>query len=269
MHFTVTGEFLTNISRTLWADEGEPEKALHILQAAFPEMPQSAMFDVLTGKQRLVGDSNAGILLEPDDALASEHGNNLSLESVLKRFRNRADKGEDWMQMATRQTELVSSPKGLVEVPRRRTKYNEAKMCRSLDVDLEDIPHREVGPFDRERKFFDADTNRQRQELNVEEAEPPTPPRPERSITTDTGWLAPDGKYYPCDYGQHDVWAYRLGFEEERQLEKLGWVKVQRGSFYRNLLGRGEPTQRQVDMVFDYCQKTGEKLPYWIGEEND
>lgn len=252
--FTVTGEFLTVLSRTLWADEGEPEKALRILEAAFPDMPQADVFDVLTGKKRLGGDSSTGITLQPDDEPVSQHGNERALVAVLRKFRDQADEGEDWKQMATGQTRLVASPRGKVEVPVRRARNGR------VDADLADIPYREANVDVLRKKFYHDDTNRQRRELGVDEAELPPPPEPERAITTDTGWLSPDGKFYPCEYGQHDVWAFRLGFEEYR-LERLGWVKLQSGKVLWNFTGRFEPTQPQIDAVFDFCKERGEKMP--------
>lgn len=257
--FTVTGEFLTNLSRTIWADEGAPEKALRILEAAFPEMPQSAMFDVLTGKQRLDGDSNTGITLQPDDEPVSQHGNVRALVAVLKKFRDQADEGEDWKQMVTGQTRLVVSPRGRVEVPVRRTRNNR------LDADLDDIPYREAGVNVLRRKFFEEDTNRQRMERGVEEVEV-VPPKPERSITSGTGWLSPDGKFYPCEYGGHDDLEFQLGCGRSR-LEELGWVKLQNGNFLWDFSGHFEPTQRQIDLVFDYCRKNNTPMPYAFEEK--
>lgn len=260
--FTVTGEFLTDLSRTLWADEGEPEKALRILEAAFPEMSKSTMFEVLVGKQRLDGDSNAGITLQPDDEPVSQHGNERALEAVLRKFRDQADEGEDWKQMATGQTRIVPSPKGRVEVPVRRTRNNR------LNADLVNIPYREADAEVLRKKFYDTDTNRQRCEQGIEEAESPSPPKPKRSITTATGWLSPGGKFYPCAYGCHHEVAFRLGYREP-MLEKLGWVKLQNGNFFWDFTTHFEPTQRQIDLVFDYCRENHLPLPRVFGGKDE
>lgn len=42
-----------------------------------------------------------------------------------------------------------------------------------------------------------------------------------------TGWIDRDGKFYPCDYGEHVKFCEKIGFTE-RELELKGWVKITR-----------------------------------------
>jgi len=55
---------------------------------------------------------------------------------------------------------------------------------------------------------------------------------PEAELKVSGGWLAPDGKFYPCGYMQHLDEAYRLAFvhynseDGEKTLEQKGWAKI-------------------------------------------
>ena len=55
----------------------------------------------------------------------------------------------------------------------------------------------------------------------------------------DTGWLAPNGDWYPCDYMEHlafadDLW-YTMSQEwtpdVEQKLLEMGWLEIQRVMF--------------------------------------
>lgn len=296
--FRVSGEFLTEISRQLWADEQQPEKAISLLKEGLHGISMEQVFCILTGSKKLIGDSSdpEGIELVDDDAKVSENGFPLDLPALIGRFRAREDKLEDEVQFFSRNTELVSSPKGLVEVPRRRTKRYEKSGRAPIiglkeDVDLEKIPHRECTPRVRAEKMFQPESQLKRRELGLEpgpegynalgvpydmlkdQEEPPSPPpEPEYEITSDCGWLSPDGKFYRCAYMEHISLAIRLGRDEVR-LEKLGWIKVQENKFWGDLLcdggERAKVTQKQRDLVFDYCTKNGLQLPSWMAPEED
>ncbi|MGF7011970.1 hypothetical protein M2146_002524 [Lachnospiraceae bacterium PF1-22] len=49
---------------------------------------------------------------------------------------------------------------------------------------------------------------------------------------TKYGWISPEGKYFPCDYGGHSSLAYDICFgmvetnNSERYLEENGWCKI-------------------------------------------
>lgn len=61
------------------------------------------------------------------------------------------------------------------------------------------------------------------------------------------GWLAPDGRFFGCDYGNHTARAAKIVgeveyvFDPEQRLEDLGWAKVFSGSIYseRYAVGMG------------------------------
>ena len=41
-----------------------------------------------------------------------------------------------------------------------------------------------------------------------------------------TGWLAPSGKFYGCDYTNHSMQAKYVHHKKEEQLENEGWIKI-------------------------------------------
>ena len=55
---------------------------------------------------------------------------------------------------------------------------------------------------------------------------------PEAELKVSGGWLAPDGKFYPCGYMQHLGEAYHLALvhynsdDGEKVLEEKGWAKI-------------------------------------------
>lgn len=301
-HFTVTGEFLTQISRQLWADERQPEKAINLLKEGLHGITMEQVLAILTGSKKLVGDSSdpQGAEMVDDDATVSENGFPLGIKDLIARFREREDKLEDEVQFFSQNTELVPSPKGLVEVPRRRTKiYHKttgARVDLKEDVDLEKIPHRECTPRVKAEKMFSPESQLRRVEQGLEPGteaaealasgttvynmleEPPPPPPPppaEAEISTDCGWLAPDGRFYACSYGAHLDLAHRLNEHVEKgnselRLEKLGWAKIQSGQV---LLGNYDRetcvTQTQRDRIFDWYTKTGREFPFWMLPEED
>lgn len=69
-------------------------------------------------------------------------------------------------------------------------------------------------------------------ESNHKPVDVPVTPAP---ITTKYGWIAPDGRYFKCDYGGHSHLAGKIVGEiqnirnPERHLEELGWAKVLHG----------------------------------------
>lgn len=91
-------------------------------------------------------------------------------------------------------------------------------------------------------------------------------PKPDSTVSADDGWITPDGKFYPCGYMEHVWLADKLG-KEEREAEKAGWVKISHGLEGKLYIHKGErePTQKQLDTLFDWCQKHKVVLPDWAG----
>jgi hypothetical protein len=251
-HFGITGDYLTNLVRSLWADDQEPEKALAVLESGFPEMGYSDRLAIVCGSQRLVGDEH-GMELEDDDTTHTELGNSLSLTSLLRRLRLKAAAGNDAEDLVRGHTKHVASKQGLVEIPIRRLRdYNEGK------IDLEDMLYRQVSTWPPEERAPSPPTPEPREE--TEEELPPVVPQ--AKITGDSGWLSPDGKFYPCGYMKHTGLAMALGHEDEQPLTRLGWVRLSMG--HPPLPGDRQATQKQIDLLFDHLGK----LPFWVKEQD-
>lgn len=86
---------------------------------------------------------------------------------------------------------------------------------------------------------------------------------PEAELKLRGGWLAPDGKFYPCRYMEHLNHADDLAFvhykeegDGEQRIEKEGWAKIYGDgvcllpSSYKGDKG-GEYTQAQLDTLSD------------------
>ena len=234
--FVIEGEFLTNLTRQLWADEGKPEKAFGILESAFPKMRKSLMFSILIGEKKLIGDSSKGCELVADDTETSPCGNSLSLESVVVKFKKKIKADEEWIRIVAR-----DNIKEMEIEERRREKLSKDKDYLDNYVKSQEIIK------EREAK-----------------REKPKPPKARHIIDNDHGWLSPNGKFYPCGYGEHILLADHLGFEE-RELEKKQWMKLQRGDCF--LPENEKPSQKQRDMIFDWFTARKKSLPWWFEEE--
>ena len=55
--------------------------------------------------------------------------------------------------------------------------------------------------------------------------------------------------------------AGRIGFEEW-ETEKNKWVKISSGQVFTDWFF--EPTQVQIDLVFDWCVANKKQLPHWL-----
>lgn len=102
------------------------------------------------------------------------------------------------------------------------------------------------------------------------------------TITSDNGWLSPEGKFYGCKFHEHSDTAYKImkgkDSNPERTLEEKGWIKVQRRyegdcqwffRQYRDFETESLPvTKRQKRAITDYCvaNKLMEFLPHWIDD---
>ena len=89
-----------------------------------------------------------------------------------------------------------------------------------------------------------------------------------------TGWVAPDGTYYGCNYHQHDKQAQFIHKKTERELEQLGYIKITKTRYINNfkhlvLIYDKSPTMAQYKW-FDknYVQSNREEvlenIQFWM-----
>lgn len=91
-------------------------------------------------------------------------------------------------------------------------------------------------------------------------------PKPE----TKWGWLAPDGRFFKCDYGGHSHLASKIVGEiqkvanPERHLEEIGWAKVLSGvAGRRYAIGMGDD-KKLTDAQLKTLQREGLDKAYGI-----
>ena len=77
-------------------------------------------------------------------------------------------------------------------------------------------------------------------------------PADSKPITTKYGWIAPDGRYFKCDYGGHSHLADKIVgeiqhiYNPERHLEELGWAKVLSGGSSRKRYAIGMGLEKKL-----------------------
>ncbi len=286
VHFTVEGEFVMEKARALWT-EGLPDKALKLIRCLQGITYEQAL-SVLEGRAKLTGDSNTGIGMEPDDTKMP------TLAEILQAQREAHDDARDevadLVEMAIGEVVGIPSPGGLREVPRRKTEraglaqrsrlrkpYNweeilepgekPVRIYRERDdvFPARKVQVRKTKPAPAKKDALQDIADRWR--ILLDDARPIPPPSPEKTITSNTGWLSRDGKFYPCRWMEHVSMAIRLG-DEEGSLERKGWVKLAMHNGKQMFWGFFEPepppTDDQRRMVGDYCTANGLKLPYWM-----
>lgn len=86
------------------------------------------------------------------------------------------------------------------------------------------------------------------------------------------GLLSPDGKLYKCEYWGHDDLIYDLGLKHSYHgIQQKGWVVLRHiwigdeDRMYWNT--DSELTQKQLDVIWDYCQENGKDFPRELKDE--
>lgn len=131
-------------------------------------------------------------------------------------------------------------------------------------------------------------TNIETGELLYDENKEVKPPlvvnaSPMGETKTDSGWIAPDGKFYECDFEGHQYEAEKIikvgvvpkaTKEEEKEMSHRGdaerllemrkWVKLSSGKIRYSLSRDEQMTKAQKETVLDYCiAKNKEHIRVW------
>lgn len=79
-----------------------------------------------------------------------------------------------------------------------------------------------------------------------------------------SGWLLPDGKYYPCGPMEHVGLAETLlegdpssEANSERLAEQKGWIKLSKSATGFHCTATRKPTKKQLTKLWDYAEKHG------------
>jgi len=261
--FVVEGEFITNISRTLWADEFEMTKAMNILNC-LEGMTEEIAIRILTGKAKLVGDSTIGVTLEPDNQGKTELGNSLSFAHIIKTLKFRAEKSD--LECRCRYeyknglVKFRASPWGAIFLPECIDRKMTSKVSnggwtwddlqrwnlyRDLPKSKEELANLQRSILnedwieDRDNAIDECLSKRDKiselpKELGLldkyvaqQEAQlvlKDIPPEPAKDFSAENGWIDPEGRFYTCGMIEHDFLAERMG-KKTKDLEKT-YVRV-------------------------------------------
>jgi len=250
----VDGRLVVNLARTLWADEGEPLKALHILNDGCG-VPLGTAIEILCGLKTLKGVNTFS--LEDDNTDTTEHGNSLAFEdvvgSLLERLHSLEERIKNYEQLMCDNTEMIASKFGRVEIP-TRLYYK----LQNGEVNMSDVE-----PFMRScpgsiYPLRDSDMEQRiNHGVNQLTNEKPKP----GSLKSNNGWIAPNGDFYECGPAEHDMLAEKLGVSTEA-VEKR-YVRISKNTFssWRSPIQFAglRMTSKQKRTVMEWCELHHEK----------
>ena len=298
-HFSVDGDWLTDIARSLWAQEDRADDALKLLMTGLQGITQEQALSILDGRYKLVGssDDEDGVRMVAD----SSKKNLPTVGDTIKRLKKERDEARDdaadLTEMAIGDTVGLGSPTGLRIVPRRKTEKNRTGRTLKEGYEWPDQPKvtkdKNAKPMRIYREAYSPDVAAyERRKMATGNAEPlpeppdavddtmSEPPSPSDSIASDFGWLSPEGKFYACDYAGHQYLAQNLVGarvslygSDESELEDRGWIKIAKDAngtqHVFGFLGdcKARPTDIQKRLVIDYCLEGGHRLPFWADGE--
>lgn len=263
VHFTVDPDGLTRLVRDIWA-EGNYKKALGILEAAkYGEpLPIAVQHDIIRGKNKFARYRNQrDSFCIKADRWKSSKGTRYPDPDEIPEIASKVAKLEDDLAFYKRPTDVpeeeeVEKPKKVLpdvsRLPKRFAGYA------SLDeMNMALLMKRNLPTVDQ----YLADA------ASRDEREAAGKPKPDRALSAEMGWVVPDGKFYACLTKQEHIWlCHQFGLTESAA-EKLGWIKITKDLLDKNHIFKGakEPTQKQINTVFDWCEKHNYELPEWAG----
>lgn len=90
-------------------------------------------------------------------------------------------------------------------------------------------------------------------------------PKPDKTFSKPLGWILPTGKFYSCEFMEHDWLASQIGNSpnfSKTMAHQMGWIEIThplgQPTQFKIIYGDKEPTQKQLDTLFDWKQKYGE-----------
>lgn len=285
-HFTVEGDFVTQLAREARCD-GDAPRALKLL-GHVQGLPEDAKHAILAGTQKLAGTTEGpGIYLAADDAKTDKRGRKLLtmveyLDAQAAKEAKAKRDAEDRIIARSTSTRIMGSPWGRLDIPwalttsskvsgkpvlamsgweefeerfpelvnkakRRAEKDAEAKeRSEELGRRVEKMGERAFSPY----AGVIANMDPRLQAAAEAVLNPPKVcPAPDKDLTSMNGWINPEGKLYPCGFMGHDNLAHLLG-KTVPILEK-SWVKLQDRKDHR------APTDRPGDHDFQHIPDRG------------
>jgi len=88
------------------------------------------------------------------------------------------------------------------------------------------------------------------------------------------GWILPNGTFYPCKYHEHAKVAEKIfkdndikSTNPEHDAEIKNWIKISGFEETKIFLFIRNPTQYQIDALFDWCLKHNIHFPKLSDDE--
>lgn len=287
VHFKADFEGMTQHVRSLWA-EGSYWKCVETLDAL--GIPQKYLYAVVDGSMKLVQDPQGkdGVdgLLAKDNwkpKLSACHYQRYPKYEDLSKILNQQ---RDWAMKYLDSAYLeVSSLWKEYE----NTRYNGDRLDEII-LQLQAYPEEVLGlaGVDMQTFIYESSYNSMSKRVAAEKrfqgmedlrTEPITPglpsvdeyikhqleldkapkPKHDQTFSIPTGWILPNGKFYGCGWMDHGYISYEVSKLDPEQAQKKGWIKITHPLSQPNNLkiyyGDKEPTQKQLDTLFDWQQK--------------
>lgn len=283
VHFSVTGEFITNKVRDLW-QEREFAKAFDVLDCCIG-ITKDQQIAVIDGRSKLVGVNDVELV---DDDWQRPDGYcsfNQALQQgkhwpELERKRQDAaydllSKAADCLSKWTNGDEM-SDVQVFINAASREIGH-EAAMELFTQIkqhrinDRGDFTHKTLAQAHRDFSLkmlgLDAGVALPSFEVIMDRGYTTTPKR-YNDMSSESGWLLPDGKYYGCSSMEHIGIATQLletqypngddrvgGFES--LAEDLGWIKISKAMLGLIIAGNKPPTSKQLTKLQQYVMFHG------------
>lgn len=89
-------------------------------------------------------------------------------------------------------------------------------------------------------------------------------PEPDTTFSRPLGWIILTGKFYSCEWMEHDWLASKIGNSpnmDKTMAHNFGWIQIthpmNQPRNFQVIYGAKEPTQKQLDTLFDWEQVYG------------
>lgn len=248
-HFTITGAFVTQHARKLWA-EGQAAEALRFLVEDMEGMNEETALLICTGKKKLVG-RDSDINLENDKATTDSR--DIPLPSAIEVFMRKdfkvkeAERDLNVVLGIARDTEEAWDMPPVGKMPR---------------IEMQTIWDRKKPTVEQQQEANLILDGMIQEMIDRTSGEDKGEPEPDLALEAESGWLSPEGDLYPCHYRGHINLANRLG-DGEFALESSGWLKLSARRWY-NADYNKPVTQKQFDSIVEWCAKHKAKIEDWI-----
>lgn len=251
VHFTVCPKWLTAFVRSVWA-EGSYQRAFNIINAAFPTMPPDMKHGIIRGTHQLVrakGRDKTAINVVTDrwkpNLTRCSYGHYPDPDVVRA---NPIYTIADWLNHIALKVQKTETK---AERPMMFAGYESLEEMNLAFLVKRNLPTVE--------SYIEAQASRN-ERANVKPVADPT-------LSADMAWILPDGKFYPCLTAQEHAWLASRFQLTEGEAEAMGWIKITKDLFNATHIFKGakNPTQAQINTVFDWCHKHSKELPSWAG----